>query len=1107
MEVDPEVAFAGEVTAEERTAAEIKQAIDIKDDDFDPRSLPVSVTQPPPPKRARVDNSAVSAPDFDSVASQSSAAASSSSAAVVVKEEKTAEAEAARQSEEAAWELSVWPDADGRKVNAPELAKGRGAHEAAGGATVVSFTEVLRGSDDGGNSNAIAAVEELGCDALRARFGGRVAALNALCSAPKQLVNVRGRVSPLVENGVYTPNSVELRVEVRFASDVVNASLAQRREGFCHAGLDAAIGALLLARQKGGEAIAGLPLKTKGVCVPPRAARLGAASLRTLRGQLKALETEGTAARPPPPPDGLSVNLGEYQVETVGWMLARENSKFGIEDLFETPLGSLAVTALPTPKEFTDKGKHIAEEVKAAARGKAQLSTTASAVSRPRHRGGILAEEMGMGKTIELLALFLSNRPPAGWKDEGNGVARRPETLVVVPNALGGQWDKEIRQRAPGLKAVPFNGGSPPPPAGAAAAAAASSVLICTYNMVSQLPANAEWWRICLDEPHGNLRTTMMKGRIELSPEVVQCAALRGERRWCVTGTPLGNQLIDVYGQLVFLRLASADDSGRAGPLILALHFRLQYAGTWQSEYMSTAEIIASILKPSPCAIRRRSRNGEAFLPPVHHNTVLIPPTDHEAAAYAAARAAAAEVLAAGRHRLHAHAHALRPLTLLCSGVTGKLAEDLETRQSGLTARKTSGAWRVHVKMPKQRDDFRFDATVVHSADLYEWARSINVNREHDCASCLQRVTSLNGQGAVALAPCGHLLCVGCKDALLQTAQGAADCRTRERVGVRIHGPDGCFPDDCYLDGRQNEEGQAARATLRSYLIDRIRGIFPSKPIPQIEINVYYAGGNGNGDSAWVLRRVLHANARARGPSDFVLQRLPSRRHVAHQAAEDRRERRLRPVRSRALRGGGARPAVPHRPNNVALHGGAMPRLTFERATYTVQCAPCPAAGCNHRRFADFEVLDIHQTIEHPERTVWPAVVREFICAYKVRERRALKASRRATRDQPARPPVIAAPVVGVVVVVVGVVVFVVRGDGVGGRFGGGRRCGARRAAGSRVVGGRRLLVLGDDRPLHRAFAHVEAARVDGRTPRGQVRRRRPSEVRLRGRSDAHMGV
>ena len=58
--------------------------------------------------------------------------------------------------------------------------------------------------------------------------------------------------------------------------------------------------------------------------------------------------------------------------------------------------------------------------------------------------------------------------------------------------------------------------------------------------------------------------------------------------------------------------------------------------------------------------------------------------------------------------------------------MTGKLAEELETRQSGLTARKTSGAWRVHVKMPKQRDDFRFDANVVHSTDLYECTPTID---------------------------------------------------------------------------------------------------------------------------------------------------------------------------------------------------------------------------------------------------------------------------------------------------------------------------------------------------------------------------------------------
>ena len=197
-------------------------------------------------------------------------------------------------------------------------------------------------------------------------------------------------------------------------------------------------------------------------------------------------------------------------------------------------------------------------------------------------------------------------------------------------------------------------------------------------------------------------------------------------------------------------------------------------------------------------------------------------------------------------------------------------------------------------------------------------------------------------------------------------------------------------------------------------------------------------------------------------------------------------------VRSRAVLAEG--PAAPHRPNNVALHGGAMPRLTFERATYTVQCAPCPAAGCNHRRFADFEVLDIHQTIEHPERTVWPAVVREFICAYKVRERRDLKASRRATREQPARPPVIAASSSS--------------SSSLASSSSSSEAtaaAGAPAAGGGAALVGRRVRVWweGDDcwysGTIDRYIPRTSSARVVGRTPRGQVRRRRPSEVRLRG--------
>ena len=212
---------------------------------------------------------------------------------------------------------------------------------------------------------------------------------------------------------------------------------------------------------------------------------------------------------------------------------------------------------------------------------------------------------------------------------------------------------------------------------------------------------------------------------------------------------------------------------------------------------------------------------------------------------------------------------------------------------------------------------------------------------------------------------------------------------------------------------------------------------------------------------------------------------------VAHQAAEDRREWRLRPVRSRALRGGGARP----------------PRA-----------APAEQRGAARRRYAAAHVRarDVHRAVRAvPRRRLQPPPLRRLRGArhppddrapgaYGVARRRprvhlCLQGARAPRPRELPRHPRPARTVAGDrrvvvgVVVVAGVVAVVVeatrrRAPGAGG---GAALVGRRCACGGRATtAGTRGRSTATSR-----LAHVEAARRRG-TPRGQVRRRRPSEAR-----------
>ena len=75
-----------------------------------------------------------------------------------------------------------------------------------------------------------------------------------------------------------------------------------------------------------------------------------------------------------------------------------------------------------------------------------------------------------------------------------------------------------------------------------------------------------QWHRIVLDEAH-NIK----------SPATAQtkaCIELESDRRWCVTGTPMGTSVDDLVGQLAFLHAQPFCDKVRGNSLRYNLALR-----------------------------------------------------------------------------------------------------------------------------------------------------------------------------------------------------------------------------------------------------------------------------------------------------------------------------------------------------------------------------------------------------------------------------------------------------------------------------------------------------------------------------------------------------
>ena len=78
-----------------------------------------------------------------------------------------------------------------------------------------------------------------------------------------------------------------------------------------------------------------------------------------------------------------------------------------------------------------------------------------------RVRGGILADEVGMGKTMVCISLILSNPCPERyrglWIDRASGITLKT-TIIFTPPTLLAQWYDEFKKYAPSLNVVCAHG-------------------------------------------------------------------------------------------------------------------------------------------------------------------------------------------------------------------------------------------------------------------------------------------------------------------------------------------------------------------------------------------------------------------------------------------------------------------------------------------------------------------------------------------------------------------------------------------------------------------------------------------------------------------------
>ncbi|MHB0986696.1 MAG: SNF2-related protein [Sulfuricella sp.] len=219
-----------------------------------------------------------------------------------------------------------------------------------------------------------------------------------------------------------------------------------------------------------------------------------------------------------------------------------------------------------------------------------QVDAALFAFNSPLSKGALLADEVGLGKTIEA-GLVLSQK----WAE------RKRRILIITPSNLRKQWFQEMAEKfflpCRILEAKSYNAAIKQ---GRFRPFEAPEIVICSYQFAKSKAGDVyavPWDLVVIDEAH-RLRNVYKPANVIASTLKL---ALAGKHKLLLTATPLQNSLLELFGLVSFI------DEHAFGDL---KSFREQFANLNQEQVFKTLKA-----RLKPVCHRTLRRQVTAYIP------------------------------------------------------------------------------------------------------------------------------------------------------------------------------------------------------------------------------------------------------------------------------------------------------------------------------------------------------------------------------------------------------------------------------------------------------------------------------------------------------------